>query len=275
MGTFAVDFCEALHPTLWLTGLPAQCLEGADALCSSGKVSGYYTPGTFQQYCIGPANYVTPIPDAVPSADAAPMLCAGITTYTALRRSNAKSGQWVVIAGAAGGLGHIAVQLAAKGMALRVIGIDAGPKEKFVTDCGAEIFIDVTKHDDHSIVEEVLKNTGGLGASAVIVCTASNKAYAQSLDFIRFGGTVVCVGVPEGKPEPIAKSFPATLIFKQANITAVAVGNRKDALECLDFAARGIVKTQFRTEKMAKMTEVFQDMKDGKLIGRVVIDLLH
>lgn len=88
-------------------------------------------------------------------------------------------------------------------MALRVIGIDAGPKGKLITQCGAEHFIDVTKHNDESIAEEVKKLTNGLGASAVIVCTASNKAYAQAMDFLRFGGTLVCVGMPEGKPVPV------------------------------------------------------------------------
>ncbi|KAG7007055.1 alcohol dehydrogenase 2 [Physcia stellaris] len=218
-------------------------------------------------------SYVTPIPDELESADAAPMLCAGITTYAALRRSGAKSGQWVVIAGAGGGLGHIACQLASRGMALRVIGIDDGSKEQLAKDCGAEHFIDITKHDDQSIAEEVLKLTGGLGASAVLVCTASNKAYSQALDFLRFGGTVVCVGLPEGEPQPIGKGYPATLIFKQATITAVAVGNRRDAIECMDFAARGIVKTHVRVEKMEKLTDVFQELKEAKLKGRVVIDL--
>jgi len=130
-------------------------------------------------------SYVNPIPEQLSSADAAPMLCAGVTTYAALRKSNAKSGEWVVISGAGGGLGHIAVQLAARGMALRVIGIDAPSKKSLVMDCGAEHFIDVTAHDDTTIAEEVKKATGGLGASAVIVCTASNKAYAQALDFLR------------------------------------------------------------------------------------------
>lgn len=124
------------------------------------------------------------------------MLCAGVTTYSALRKSKAESGNWVVIAGAGGGLGHIAVQLASRGMALRVIGIDVGSKEDLVMDCGAEDFIDITAHDDKSIAEEVMKLTGGLGAHAVIVCSGSNKAYAQSLDLIRFNGTVVCVGMP-------------------------------------------------------------------------------
>ena len=145
-------------------------------------------------------------------------------------------------------------------MAMRVIGIDAPAKGSVVLDCGAEHFIDVTAHDDRSIAEEVVKLTGGLGAQAVIVCTASNRAYAQALDFIRFDGTLVCVGMPEGRPEPIAKSYPQALVFKQANIAAVAVGTRKDAVEVLDFAARGIVKTHYRTEKLEKLTEVGCDM---------------
>ena len=190
------------------------------------------------------------------------MLCAGVTTYAALRKSGAKSGQWVVISGAGGGLGHIAVQLAAKGMALRVIGIDSADKEQLARDCGAEHFIALDKHpaddDDEgkSMAEEVVKTAGGLGASAVIVCTASNAAYAQALDFVRFNGSVVCVGIPEGEPKAMAKAYPATFVFKQATVTAVAVGNRRDAIEVMDFAARGVVKTRYRVEKLDKLTEV-------------------
>ncbi len=219
------------------------------------------------------SSYVTPIPSNLESADAAPMLCAGVTTYAALRKSGAKSGQWVVISGAGGGLGHIAVQLSARGMAHRVIGIDAGSKEKVVKDSGAEAFIDLTKHDDASIVEEVKKITGGLGASAVIVCTASNKAYAQAMDFLRFGGVLVCVGMPEGKSVPIEKSYPAAMVVKLQTITAVAVGNQRDAIEVLDFAARGIVKTHFKVEKMDKLTEVgdLEVAPDGRSEKRLTV----
>lgn len=202
---------------------------------------------------------MTPIPDGLDSATAAPLLCAGVTSYAALRRTQARSGQWIVISGAGGGLGHIAVQLG-KGMGLRVIGIDNGSKEDFVKECGAEVFLDIIKHDDKTIVEEVKKTTGGLGASAVLVCTASNKAYAQAVDFLRFGGTLVCVGVPEGKLEAIASAYPTSVVFKQLTITGTAVGNRKDATEVLDFAVRGVVKIHTRVEPLEKLDEVSTNM---------------
>lgn len=73
-------------------------------------------------------------------------------------------------------------------------------------------------------------------------CTASNKAYSQSIDMLRFGGTLVCVGIPEGQPESIGNAFPAKLIFKSVTIASTAVGNRQDAIEVMDFAARGEVE---------------------------------
>ncbi|RAL63240.1 hypothetical protein DID88_004318 [Monilinia fructigena] len=249
------------------------CLMGKDGVCFNQKISGYYYPGTFQQYALAPANYVTPIPDALDSKDAAPMLCAGVTTYSALRKSEAESGQWVVIAGAGGGLGHLACQIGSRGMAMRIIGIDYGSKEELVRECGAEIFIDATKFDDKAIAEEVKRVTGGLGASAVIVCTASNRAYAQALSFLRFGGTLVCVGMPEGDSQPIANSFPAAMVAQEWKIKGSSVGNQREALEVLEMAARGIIKTRIRMEKMENLTEVFKEMSEGKTQGRVVLDL--
>lgn len=158
-------------------------------------------------------------------------------------------------------------------MAYRILGIDHGSKEGLVKECGAEAFIDVTKFDDKTIVDEVKRITGGLGASAVIVCTASNKAYAQGLSFLRFGGTLVCVGMPEGDSEPIAGSFPATMVAMEWNIKGSAVGNQREALEVMEMAARGVVSTKLRLEKPANLTEVFKAMSEGKMQGRVVLDL--
>lgn len=116
-----------------------------------------------------------------------------------------------MISGAGGGLGHIAVQLSSRGMAHRVIGIDDGSKRKLVMDCGALHFIDVKEHNDESIAAEVVKLTGGLGASAVIVCTSNNRAYGQAIDFLRFGGTLVCVGMP-GRTTHLLYEAPRNIV---------------------------------------------------------------
>lgn len=221
---------------------------------------------------------MTPIPDSLPSDAAAPMLCAGVTVYSALKRSKTQPGNWVVISGAGGGLGHLAVQLASKGMGLRVIGIDHGSKEALVKASGAEHFVDITKFpkdDKFTAISAHVKSltSGGLGAHAVIVCTASNIAYAQSVQFLRFNGTVVCVGIPEHEPVPVATAFPGLLINGQYNITGSIVGNRTEAIETLEFASRGIMQAHFQTKKMDSLIDVFHEMHEGKLQGRVVLDL--
>ncbi|KAJ4297583.1 hypothetical protein N0V90_005476 [Kalmusia sp. IMI 367209] len=257
----------------WMAGICETCdacRVGLDASCVKGKVSGYFTPGTFQQYALAPANYVTPIPDGLDSAAAAPMLCAGVTVYSALRKSGAESGNFVVILGAGGGLGHLAVQFASRGMAHRVIGIDHSSKKDLVLESGAEHFIPIDNTSD--VADTVKSLTNGLGAHAVIVLTSKNEAYAGAVGLLRHGGTVVCIGVPEGEPVHIAAT-PGQLIMKSLKIIGVAVGTRKDAIEALDFAARGVVKTHFRLEKLEKLTEVFKEMDEQKLKGRVVLDL--
>lgn len=93
------------------------------------------------------------------------------------------------------------------------------------------------------------------------------------MDLLRFGGTLVCVGIPGGDPKPITKAFPQILIAKAQKIVGIAVGDRKEAIETLDLAARGIIKTHFRTEKMENLTDVFEQMSKGELTGRVVLDL--
>jgi propanol-preferring alcohol dehydrogenase len=235
------------------------------------KVSGYYTPGTFQQYALGPANYVTPIPDGLDSAAAAPLLCAGVTVYAALRKTNAESGNYVVIMGAGGGLGRLAVQYGARGIGHRIIGIDHSSKKDLVMESGAEHFIPVDGTDD--MAEAVKAVTGGLGAHAVVVCTAHQGAYDTSLDLLRFGGRMVCVGVPEGQVNPIKSAHPSAFVARALQIVGSAVGTRKEAIEAIEFAARGVVKTHYRVEKMDKLTDVFKEMDAQTLQGRVVLDL--
>jgi propanol-preferring alcohol dehydrogenase len=140
------------------------------------------------------------------------------------------------------------------------------------------VFIDITKFSrdkegSAKLAEEVKKATGGPGAAAVVVCTASNAAYGQGLDFLKFNGTMVAVGIPEGDVQPIANADPAKFIVQQLSVVGSAVGNRKEAIETMEMAARGIVKTHFKVEKMDKLNDVFKAMDEGKLQGRVVLDL--
>jgi len=93
------------------------------------------------------------------------------------------------------------------------------------------------------------------------------------MTLLRFGGTLVCVGLPEGDLKPIATAFPSVMVAKAQKIVAVAVGDRKEAMETLDLAARGVIKTHFRTEPMANLTKIFEEMGRGELKGRVVLDL--
>ena len=190
--------------------------------------------------------------------------------YSALRKCGAESGNWVVLLGAGGGLGHLACQIASRGMGFRVIGVDAGSKKDIALECGAEVFIDYEKSNTE---EEVKKATGELGAQAVVVCTAANGAYAMAMGLLKFGGTCVCVGLPEGELKAIATAYPQHMVAKALTIRGIAVGDRREAIETLEFAERGIVKTYYRTEKMEALTKVFEEMDRAQLKGRVVLDL--
>lgn len=134
-----------------------------------------------------------------------------------------------MISGAGGGLGHLAVQFSARGIGHRVIGVDHSSKKDIVMESGAEHFIAVDGEQD--VVEAVQALTNGLGAHAVVVCTANNAAYAQSAEMLRFGGRVVCVGIPEGEVVPIKSSYPGLLVAKSLQIVGSAVGSRKEAIE--------------------------------------------
>ncbi|KAJ9500703.1 hypothetical protein H2202_003919 [Exophiala xenobiotica] len=227
-------------------------------------------------YAIAPAHYVTPIPDGVASDVAAPLLCAGLTVYSALRKAGAEPGDPVLISGSGGGLGHLALQIGSNGMGFRMMGIDMGDKEAISRECGAEVFFDLTKYGkgaEASLVDDVKAATGGRGVAAVIVCTGNNAAYAQALPLLRIGGTLVCVGIPEGAEVAFPNATPSQFIYTQAKIVGSSVGNRLEAIQLMEMAARGKVKTHFQLKKLEDANEVFELMDKNGLHGRVVLDL--
>ncbi|WVQ80493.1 hypothetical protein IAT38_002598 [Cryptococcus sp. DSM 104549] len=242
------------------------CRRGLEMLCPKLKTSGYSVSGTFTTYVVSYVYHVTPIPDSLPSAAAAPLLCAGVTTYKALKQSNTKVGDWVALPGAGGGLGHLAVQYA-KAMGLRVVAIDTGAaKEKLCKALGADVWIDFKT--SKNIVADIQTATDG-GPHAAVVTAAHSSGYTQAISYLRKAGTLVCVGMPSCALD--ASVFMT--VFKMIRIQGNNVGNRQDAVEALELAAAGKVRVVFEEKGLESVTQVFEDMEAGKVAGRVVLTL--
>lgn len=150
-------------------------------------------------------------------------MCGGVTAYVACKRSAVRPGQWIVISGAGGGLGHLGVQYA-KAMGMRVIAVDGGEeKGKLCKDLGAEEYLDFTAVSD--MAAEVMRITK-YGAHGVVVFAASKESYASAPGFLRPGGTVVSVGLP-ADPTVVAGAPPIMMAMKRLNVVGSVTGTLK------------------------------------------------
>ncbi|KAL1888529.1 hypothetical protein Sste5346_009485 [Sporothrix stenoceras] len=246
------------------------CLIGGESSCTSAKISGYMTPGTFQQFCITSAQYATPIPDSLDLAEAAPLMCGGVSVYAGLKRSGMQIGDWVVVSGAGGGLGHLAIQYA-RAMGAWVVAIDAGSKEKFCRELGADEFVDFAKFDDDNSLAHHIQSVTRGGAKVALICAASGKAYSQAPHWLRFRGCVVALGIPSESVGQVVSIFQ--FVSLELRLIGVKTGSRLEVMECLDIAARGLVKTKLQLRKLEELESVFHEMHGGNTVGRVVLDL--
>ncbi|CCD22847.1 alcohol dehydrogenase ADH5 NDAI_0A06930 [Naumovozyma dairenensis CBS 421] len=253
----------------WLNGSCMACEYcelGNESNCPNADLSGYTHDGSFQQYATADAVQAARIPQGTDLAEVAPVLCAGITVYKALKSANLRAGEWVAISGAAGGLGSLAVQYA-KAMGYRILGIDGGEeKEKLFRELGGEIFIDFTKTKD--IVGDIIKATNG-GAHGVINVSVSEAAIGASTEYCRANGTVVLVGLPR---DAKCKSDVFNQVVKSISIVGSYVGNRADTREALDFFSRGLVKSPIHIAPLSDLPEIFGKMEKGQIVGRYVVD---
>lgn len=155
-------------------------------------------------------------------------MCGGVSVYTALKRAGVKQGDWVVVSGAGGGLGHLAVQYA-RVMGARVLGVDDGRaaagKEELVRGLGAEAFVDFTafQGDDEALAARVKEITGG-GAQIVLMCAASAKAYTSGLLWLGFRGRLCCLGIPEPDAEPALHAVVLAMINLELTIFGESYG---------------------------------------------------
>ena len=239
------------------------CLSGWETLCLEQKNSGYSVNGSFAQYALAQADYLGRLPKNLSFVDAAPILCAGVTTYKGLRETETRPGEWVVISGA-GGLGHVAIQYA-KAMGMHVAAADLGlEKTALARKLGAEIAIDAKTQDP---CKEIQKHIGG--AHGVLVTAVSTIAFKQAIGMLRRGGTCVLNGLPPGE-------FPVSIfdvVLNRYTIRGSIVGTRLDLEEALTFAAEGKVKAIIETQPLESINDVFERLKSGKVNGRVVLGI--
>ncbi|KAK9475545.1 chaperonin 10-like protein [Dipodascopsis tothii] len=253
----------------WLNGSCLSCEfcnNTFEPNCAEALLSGYTVDGSFQQYAIAKGIHAAKIPKSCDLAEIAPILCAGITVYKAIKESGVKPGQWVAITGAGGGLGTLAIQYA-KAMGLRVLGVDTGDKKKALTaSLGAEVFVDFMTTTD--IVSDIVKITGG-GPHAVINVAVAEKPFSLSCQYVRPRGTVVAVGLPAGA---FIKSEVFSTVVKSITIKGSYVGNRADTEEAIDFFARGVVRSPIKIAGLSELARVFEEMEKGEIAGRYVLD---
>ncbi|ODH48601.1 alcohol dehydrogenase 1 [Paracoccidioides brasiliensis] len=258
----------------WINGSCLSCdfCESAnEPLCQKAILSGYTVDGTFQQYCIGKAAHVTPIPKNVPLDQIAPILCAGVTVYKALKESKAAPGQAVAIVGAGGGLGSLAQQYA-KAMGLQIIAVDAGNEKRellIFVKCNKQAFIDFSKSRD-LVADVKAASPDGLGPHAVLLMATAELPFQQATGYVRSRGTIVAIGLP-AHAKLQAPVFDT--VVRMINIKGSYVGNRLDAKEAVDFFCRGLIQVPYKTVPLQELGNVFSLMDQGKVAGRYVLKM--
>lgn len=241
------------------------CLSGWETLCLHQKNTGVNKNGCLSQFVVASAQNCIPIPSELPFIQAAPIMCAGVTSYKGLKETEARPGEFVTIVGAAGGLGHLAIQYA-RAMGLRVVALDVG-KEKldYCMRLGAEIALDASASDT---VQRVESHTRG-GSHAVLCVAPHPSAFKTAIAICRRKGTVVLVGLPPSNFD--CDIF--NVVMKRITIRGSIVGTRNDLREALDFAARGLVKCEVEVASLSSINEVLDRLRKGQVQGRVVVEM--
>lgn len=240
------------------------CNTGRETLCRNVLNAGYTVDGGMATHCIVNADYAVKVPDGLDPAQASSITCAGVTTYKGIKVSGVRPGQWIAIYGA-GGLGNLGVQYAKKVFGAHVVAIDINDEKlQFAKEVGADLTINPNKED----ATKVLQDKVG-GVHAAVVTAVSKAAFNSAVDAVRAGGRVVAIGLP---PESMDLSIPR-IVLDGIEIVGSLVGTRKDLEEAFQFGAEGLVVPKVQMRALDEVQEIFQEMYDGKITGRMVIDM--
>src|SRR5580692_9759713 len=239
-----------------------ECRRGDFRNCQNLKICGISYDGGYQQYMVAPVEALVAIPDDLSDVDAAPLLCAGVTTYNALRHSGALPGDLVAVQGV-GGLGHLGIQFANK-FGYKVAAIGRGSENAALAKkLGATIYIDSRATNAADELQE-------LGGAQVILATApSSKAMSELIDVLAPNGKLIVIGATS---DPIEVT-PIQLISGSRTIQGWAAGTAADSDDTLQFAELSGVRPMIETYPLEKAAEAYARMLSGKAEFRVVLTM--
>jgi propanol-preferring alcohol dehydrogenase len=236
------------------------CREGNENLCAKQKITGVTVDGGFAEYVKAPASHVVKIPDGLSAVEAAPLFCAGVTVFRALKRARILPGQRVAIFGI-GGLGHLAVQIGRE-MGAEIAAVDtADEKLQLAESVGAAKGFNAKSRN----VAKELRAAGGVHVA--LVTSAAKAAYDTAFACVRPTGTLLAVGLP---PEDLC--FPPIMMAaKEVRIQASAVGTRADLCEVLALAGQGKIRCHVATHPLSEVNTALDQLRHGQVSGRTVL----
>jgi len=244
----------------WSCGECEFCRDGNENLCSKQQITGVTVDGGFAEFVKAPATHALKIPDQLSASDAAPLFCAGVTVYRALRHAKIQPGQRLGVFGV-GGLGQLAVQIGV-GLGATVTAIDVSDEKLAQAKTfGASATLNATTAN----VAKELRRAGGVHAA--IVTSAAKAAYDTAFLCVRPTGILLVVGLPA---EPICFP-PISMAASEVRIQASSVGTRQDLRAVLDMAAAGKIHSQVTTRPLAQVNEAMAELRKGAVSGRIVL----
>ncbi|KAL6250947.1 hypothetical protein RBB50_001155 [Rhinocladiella similis] len=236
---------------------------------------GVHGPGGFREYAIVDSKQVSLVPGQMAAVQVAPLMCAGLTIYAALRKCNLKPGQRVGIIGCGGGLGHLGLQFAVQ-MGLKTTGVDVSPKaldlaRELKTGCR---IVDALKESEEDIRQSMGKednrqHMSEMGLDAVLILPESQKSFDYGVNLLRNGGLAVVVSFP---PEGFHVSA-ADLVFRRISVTGTLIGSNKALKEMLEFCVEHGVTAKITTYPFSAVNELVEDYHAGTP-GKLVVDML-
>ena len=238
------------------------CVSGRETLCMKQQNMGYSYDGAFGEYACAYADYVVKIPEGVDPLDAAPLTCAGVTTYKAVKVAGTRSSDLVAVFGV-GGLGHLAIQYAAIAGG-RVIAVDLiDEKLELARELGAEFTVNAAREDPVAAIQRLG------GADQAIALAVSPRAFEQAYGSLRRGGTLVFVALPADN-EVTLPIFETVL--NGITIVGSIVGTRGDLREVFELHAAGKTTVIRETRPLSQVNEAIADVEAGRVAARIVFE---